>query len=341
MQIQIALLLDRNRADTLTAQLVSQLRDAIRVGRITPGVRLPSSRRLSEQLGIGRNTVVRAYQTLEIECYVESRPASGMFAKLPPFDLHVPNRLVAPTRMSSVTPKECAPAPPERTEMPKPRVPALAAPVASSRGRLSFDFAPGRPNPGLFPLKTWRRVLQTCLSQGGALGLAQPGELFGLASLRSAIANHLAAARGIIAEPGQIIIVSGAAEAIAIATRVLVTPGSLVCVENPCYRGAAAAFEAAGAELHAAGVDESGIVAADLPARPAALLYVTPAHQYPTGHTMSPARREQIATWAGAPDAPFSRTITVLTFATKAAHLRQSPPTRPIAPFISAPSHSR
>ena len=86
MQIQVSLLLDRSRADTLTSQLVSQLRDAIRVGRIATGVRLPSSRRLSEQLGIGRNTVVRAYETLEMECYVESRPASGMFATVPPFD---------------------------------------------------------------------------------------------------------------------------------------------------------------------------------------------------------------------------------------------------------------
>ena len=80
MQIQISLLLDRARPETLTAQLVGQLRDAIRVGRITPGARLPSSRRLSEQLGIGRNTVVRAYETLLMECYVESRPASGIFA---------------------------------------------------------------------------------------------------------------------------------------------------------------------------------------------------------------------------------------------------------------------
>ena len=94
VQIQISLLLDRARPETLTAQLVGQVRDAIRVGRITPGARLPSSRRLSEQLGIGRNTVVRAYETLLMECYVESRPASGIFATLPPLDLrpaHVPD----------------------------------------------------------------------------------------------------------------------------------------------------------------------------------------------------------------------------------------------------------
>jgi GntR family transcriptional regulator / MocR family aminotransferase len=86
MQIQISLLLDRSRGDTLTEQLVRQLRDAIRLGRIAPGNRLPSSRRLSEQLGIGRNTVVRAYEMLQMECYVESRPASGIFATAPPLE---------------------------------------------------------------------------------------------------------------------------------------------------------------------------------------------------------------------------------------------------------------
>src|SRR5580658_10248595 len=104
VQTQISLLLDRSRADTLTAQLITQLRDAIRVGRIAPGVRLPSSRRLSEQLGIGRNTVVRAYEMLEIECYIESRPASGMFATTPPVPRGpVPRR--PPDRTGDRTPR--------------------------------------------------------------------------------------------------------------------------------------------------------------------------------------------------------------------------------------------
>jgi GntR family transcriptional regulator/MocR family aminotransferase len=284
VQIQISLLLDRSRADTLTSQLVSQLRDAIRVGRIATGVRLPSSRRLSEQLGIGRNTVVRAYETLEMECYVESRPASGMFATVPPFD---PRSVQRPTD-----------APRMPVALPKARGPMAQATPAPNRGRLSYDFAPSRPNAGLFPLKTWRRVLQTCLSQGGAPGLTQQGDLFGLASLRSAIANHLAAARGIVAEPGQIVIVSGTAEAIALTTRVVLSPGALVCVEDPCHRSAAAAFEASGAELCSIPVDDAGIVTDDLPTRSAALMCVTPSHQYPTGHTLSPARREQIAAWS-------------------------------------------
>src|SRR6266481_2630421 len=62
-----------------TTQMVDQIREAIRCARIGPGTRLPSSRRLSEQLAISRNTVVRAYDLLLMEGIVESRPASGIY----------------------------------------------------------------------------------------------------------------------------------------------------------------------------------------------------------------------------------------------------------------------
>jgi len=303
VQIQISLLLDRARPETLTAQLVGQMRDAIRLGRIAPGARLPSSRRLSEQLGIGRNTVVRAYETLLMECYVESRPASGIFAALPPMDLR-PAAPAAATSGTAVARQRGrtaalstgpAAVPTATTRSTAGSAPAGLAPV---RNRLSFDFAPGRPDPALFPLKAWRRLLRTCLAQGAAAGLAQPVDPFGLAALRSAIANHLASARGIVAEPGQIVITSGTAEGIALAARVALRPGSVAAMEMPGYRPAAAAFEAAGAELAGVAVDEEGVLPGELPSPPAALLYLTPAHQYPTGHVLSPARAGQVVNWA-------------------------------------------
>ncbi len=308
MQIQISLLLDRARPETLTAQLVGQMRDAIRVGRITPGARLPSSRRLSEQLGIGRNTVVRAYETLLMECYVESRPASGIFASLPPLDLR-PSPVPAPG-LVPVTAGDLAPYRTRGVTLPA-SAPLASAAVATRTGsgglatgpvpvrnRLSFDFAPGRPDPALFPLKAWRRLLRTCLAQGAAAGLSQPVDPFGLPALRSAIANHLASARGIVAEPGQIVITSGTAEGIALAARLLLRPGSVAAMEMPGYRPAAAAFEAAGAELAGVPVDDEGLIPAELPPPPAALLYTTPAHQYPTGHALSQGRSHQIVAWA-------------------------------------------
>src|ERR1700731_1857120 len=82
--MQLPVLLDRSRPDSLTNQLVEQLRDAIRRTLIAPGAKLPSSRRLAEQLDVSRNTVVRAYEELSIEGQIESRPASGMFVAMRP-----------------------------------------------------------------------------------------------------------------------------------------------------------------------------------------------------------------------------------------------------------------
>src|SRR5271168_4110413 len=110
--MQLPVLLDRSRPDSLTSQLAEQLRDAIRRRRIAGGTRLPSSRQLSEQLSISRNTVVRAYDALAAEGFVDSRPASGIFAskRLPD------NSAPASALSSALAPSDAA----ERDPMPIP-----------------------------------------------------------------------------------------------------------------------------------------------------------------------------------------------------------------------------
>jgi GntR family transcriptional regulator/MocR family aminotransferase len=288
--MQIPVLLDRSRPEPLTDQLVEQLRDAIRHNRIPQGTRLPSSRQLSEQLAISRNTVVRAYDGLVAEGYVDTRPASGMFvaAHLPDSPLPSPAVSIALGAGGGG---------PER--MPLPGRNARAADLLGrNRNRLSFDFFPGQPSVSLFPLKTWRRLLQQSLSQGGAVGLAHYGDPAGSSALRSGIAGHLAASRGVVVDPACIVIVNGIQEAINIAARLFLAPGAIGVVETPCYQGAAYAFEASGARLLGASVDEDGLQVDQLPDQPAGLLYVTPSHQYPTGHVLSLERRGRVIAWA-------------------------------------------
>src|ERR1700733_4249040 len=154
--MQISVLLDRSRPDSLTTQMVDQIRDAIRCARIAPGSRLPSSRRLSEQLAISRNTVMRAYDLLLMEGIVESRPASGIYVS------EQQPRLAATAAPALAANDQMQP------RMPMPLRPRTAqAPTHSNRNRLLFDFFPGRPSAELFPLKTWRRLLQANLSHGG------------------------------------------------------------------------------------------------------------------------------------------------------------------------------
>jgi GntR family transcriptional regulator/MocR family aminotransferase len=288
-RMQISVLLDRSRREPLTNQLVDQLRDAIRQARIRAGTRLPSSRRLSEQLAVSRNTVVRAYDVLIVEGYVESRPASGIFVSdgLPGTPVKIAANAHEPIVIGSLS------------HMPMPPLPLrVQNPVTQTRNRLSFNFFPGRPNAALFPVKTWRRLLQQNLSHGGNRGLTEYGDPAGLPALRSAIAGHLAATRGIAADPSRIFIVSGAQEGISIVARLFLNHGTPSAIEDPCYHGAAFAFEATGSEIVSVAVDFEGLIPEELPQRPTSLLYVTPSHQYPTGHTLSLSRRSAIVAWA-------------------------------------------
>src|ERR1700743_346248 len=107
--MQPLILLDNTRRETLTDQLVAQIREAIRKGRIARGARLPSSRNLADQLGISRNTVVRAYETLILEGHVEARPASGVFVADEPAPLAP---AVATASPDSHRPSSAQPAPP-------------------------------------------------------------------------------------------------------------------------------------------------------------------------------------------------------------------------------------
>ena len=285
--MQLPLLLDRSGRDSLTNQIVDQLRQAIGEGRLPRGARLPSSRRLAEQLEVARNTVIRAYETLAIEGLAESRPASGMFVTGDAGD---------PPKSSS---PRGAPGRQPLWSMPTPATLVRAAPrAAAGRTRLAYDFAPGRAHPALFPLKLWRRLLLAQLSHGGASGLTEEGDPAGLPALRAAVAAHLAAARGIVADPSRVIITAGVQEGVALAARLFLHRGTTVAIEDPGASAAALAFAATGSEVVGVGVDEEGLLPDDLPQRPTALLYVTPSHQFPTGHVLSAERRDAIASWA-------------------------------------------
>jgi GntR family transcriptional regulator / MocR family aminotransferase len=286
--MQISVLLDRSRPESLTTQIVDQIRDAIRCARIGTGTRLPSSRRLSEQLAISRNTVVRAYDLLLMEAIVESRPASGIYVAE---QLPVASAALHPVSEPRDRIFQL------RMPMPLRQGRAPSAPHVA-RNRLLYDFFPGRPGADLFPLKTWRRLLQANLSHGGAQGLTQYGDPAGLPALRTAIANHLVMARGIAADPSRIVIVSGIQEGLTLMARLFLARGTLSVVEDPCYHGAALTFEAAGAEIASVAVDQDGLIPDYLPQRAASLLYTTPSHQYPTGATLSAERRSEVVAWA-------------------------------------------
>jgi len=288
--MQIPLELKQDSPTTLQQQLCDQLRDAILMGKLAAGQRIPASRELSQQLTVSRNTVTLAYDRLIAEGYLESRRGVGMFVnlELPEAALHSRRDVINRSEPIRHLPDN------KFTSNFDGRRPVLNRPESRT---WSCDFRIGRPDPDAFPIKVWRRLANRVLSRNRP-ELTQYGDPAGLMPLRQAIARHVASSRGIVADPEQVIVVAGTQEAMNLASRVFLGKGSRVAVESPTYQNAAYCFESYGAELVPIPVDESGIVVEHLPKKAPHMIYVTPSHSFPRGVTMSLQRRLQLLEYA-------------------------------------------
>lgn len=271
--------------------LYSSLRELILAGRLPPGTWLPSSRDLARQYGLARGTVVEALEALRWEGYLEAKVGAG-------------------TRVSPTLPDGLLAAPRARTAAVTPPVPGRPGRSLSRfAGRLQplGNLAPGpvrafrtdQPALDLFPLKLWTQLASRRLKQAST-DLWLSCHPLGFPPLRQAIADYLVSSRGVRCEAAQVAIVSGTQEALDLAARLVLDPGSRVALECPGYEGAQRVFAAAGAELAEVPVDAEGMVVDPARLAGARLVYVTPAHQYPLGMAMSLPRRLALLDWAGA-----------------------------------------
>src|SRR5690606_13928869 len=160
-------------------------------------------------------------------------------------------------------------------------------------------FRVGVPAFDLFPFEVWAR-LQAGFWRNpdpASLGYGDPA---GEPALRELIAAYLRRSRGLSCSAEQLVITTGAQQAISLCAQLLLQPGDGVAVENPGYRAAGHTFAVAGANVRGVPVDDEGLDCERLTQlTDCRLAYVTPAHQYPTGVTMSLARRLSLLAWAG------------------------------------------
>jgi GntR family transcriptional regulator/MocR family aminotransferase len=244
------------------AGLEAALRGAIRAGRLRAGTRLPSSRALAVDLGLARNTVAEVYSQLVAEGWLTARTGSGTS--------------VAPRRDPGLGAAGAA-----RPEAAVPR----------------YDLRPGVPDLSAFPRRAWlataRKVLAT--APDDLLGYPDPR---GLPSLRAALADYLARARGVTADPGHIVICAGFTHGLAAACRALRAVGaSTLAVEGYGHQVHRDIAVGQGLDLRPVAVDRMGAVIGEASGADAVLL--TPAHQFPLGVTLHPRRRREVAAWGG------------------------------------------
>jgi Transcriptional regulators containing a DNA-binding HTH domain and an aminotransferase domain (MocR family) and their eukaryotic orthologs len=159
-------------------------------------------------------------------------------------------------------------------------------------------FRVGVPAFDLFPFEVWAKLNGAFWRKPDLAQLCY-GDPAGDSRLRGLIAAYLRSSRGMQCTAEQIVITSGAQQAISLCAQLLVEPGDGVAVENPGYRAAGHAFALAGANLQGVPVGSDGIDCQVLNTLgDCRLAYVTPSHQYPLGVVMSLARRLELLAWA-------------------------------------------
>ncbi|VVM42439.1 PLP-dependent aminotransferase family protein [Pseudomonas fluorescens] len=299
--------IELDRRQGLSRQLYQALRLRVLDGRLASGTRLPASRDLAAALGISRNSVVRAYDQLYAEGFIEGRVGDGTYvAQLMPV-------AVSPKKLSTKVSTGFSTSLPTALStnwLDSPVIPSSKVIHSGTFSRIEKNHLPrppsgpprafrvGVPAFDLFPFEVWAKLNAAFWRKPNLEQLCY-GDPAGDARLRAMIAAYLRSSRGMQCSPEQIVITSGAQQGISLCAQLLVEPGDGVAIENPGYRAAGHAFAVAGARLHGIAVDDEGMDCSALSATAdCRVAYVTPSHQYPTGVVMSLARRLELLAWA-------------------------------------------
>lgn len=254
----------------LYQQLYQQLKQEIRAGNLAAGQKLPSKRKLAEQLGVSINTVEGAYTQLEAEGFLQASARRGFFVL-----------------ETGELPQAAVPLRPPREQMPPPDP---AQPVCE------IDFSPSGMAREQFPFGVWRRLMKNCFNEYDEhLLLRTPPQ--GDPGLRRAVAEYLYRVRGVECTPEQIIIGAGSDNLLFMLAYILPDQTTLA-VENPLYNHAHQLFARLGHPLTYVPVASDGISLSSLPETDDVIVYTTPSHQYPLGYAMPIGQRTALLRWS-------------------------------------------
>jgi len=253
----------------LYQRLARSVAAAVDRGILPRGTRLPAERQLAAALGVSRGTVVAAYDDLVAEGVVERLRGSGTFV-LGPDTLGLPPGREGSTLVHRLVDR------------------SSDGPLGHEIVDLSISVLGSAA--GLPDVQVSTADLQATVPDTGYTPWGLPG-------LRHAIAQHVTG-WGLPTRPEQVVVATGAQQALSAAASCWVRPGDFVAVDDPTYPGVIAAFTQAGARLLPMAVDDGGVrpdeVARALALRPA-LVYLQSGPHSPTGQALADPRRRAIA----------------------------------------------
>ncbi|MEF3306786.1 aminotransferase-like domain-containing protein [Paenibacillus sp. GYB003] len=272
---------DRDSKTPLYRQIADYMEQRISFGELPPGSILPSERKLAEQLGVNRSTVVQAYDDLRASGMIESATGSG-------------------TRVSQHKWGMAQKHPPNWSRYVEggtflPNLPLMRRIRESiRRGDPAVNFASGELAPELSPNEAIRGLMagRPFREQMGY------GDPQGYGKLRIALASFLREHRGIRATDDSILVTSGSQQSLYLITQCLLSPGDAIAIENPSYCYSLPMFQSAGLRLFGLPVDKRGVDPEHIQSlyqkHRIRMVFLNPIFQNPTGTVVDEERKKEL-----------------------------------------------
>ena len=259
----------------LYSQLYQQIRNHILSGVLKPGTKLSSSRHLSKELCVSRNTVDMAYQQLVSEGYLVGKSRSGYY-------IEALDNINIPVFMETKAKEEAI----------------LSEPLTAPKYNLQY----GKLETAIFPFRKWRQLTNKCLRDDKEQ-IMNYGQVQGEPGLITAISEFLREYRGVECTANQIVIGPGTQYCLTLACQLIQPSTTTIAIENPGFWAARSIFSNMGLRVIPIPVKKHGLQVKQLRMTDAKAVYVTPSHQFPTGNIMSITRRLELVEWAYKSDA--------------------------------------
>ncbi len=263
--------IDRSLDISLIRQVYHQIRERILNGELQSGDKLPATRELSSELGVSRNVILEAYDQLFSEGFLVTRQGAGTFiAEGAYLEQRKKSTLIDSLYWCEETNKESN----------------------------IINFRSGIPALDLFPRKGWAKLSHTIWNETppSTFGYDIPQ---GRPELRKVLSRYLLKTRGVFCQPEQLVITSGATQALTLVSKLLLSSGDEVLIEDPITNDIQTIFKNSGAFLSPIPVDDNGMNTSLLPAnKNPKFIFITPSHQFPLGGTLPIQRRVQLVNYS-------------------------------------------
>ncbi|ALJ05244.1 hypothetical protein APS56_08950 [Pseudalgibacter alginicilyticus] len=282
---------DKENYQNIYINLYKALKLAIVKNALKSHAQLPPTRVLAKDIGVSRSTVIKAYDLLVLEKYVNTKVGSGYYV-----NSSKSKKLQTPIGAKF-----------ELGDYPKISKRGLAFKsniqiINNYKSNTGIAFRPGLPPLDIFPVSQWKNLVNNYWKTVKASELSY-SHTTGINSLKKNISNYLKIYRNIDCDPNQVVITTGSLHSLSLIGDALIDKNDEVVIENPTYPYAYNLFNSLKSKICPAPIDKEGMELKNLKVFNPKIIYTTPSNQYPTGVKMSLERRLELVKWASSKNA--------------------------------------